>query len=223
MPPRPPVLNLALFQRLIVDGYNLLHAAGLSQARYRPGDLQRQRHKLLTRLAGLLNDRERRHCTVAFDAFEAPPGLDRRASHGELTILFAAPGSDADALIESLVESAPDPSHLLVISSDNRVQQAARRGRATACTSEEFLEVVQRRHDAATSGPTGASPGKTTGQSDVDYWERQFGAINPAELETLEESLSMDPHGQDLAEFQRLLDDPADRDQWLNGPDRRRK
>ncbi len=39
---------------LLIDGYNLLHAAGLGRARYGPGDLQRARQALLRKLFELL-------------------------------------------------------------------------------------------------------------------------------------------------------------------------
>lgn len=224
---RPPDPNLAQIERIIVDGYNLLHAAGLSRARYVPRDLERQRHKLLARLAGLLNGRERRHCTVAFDAFEAPPGLPRHSSHGEITVLFAKPGTDADGLIETLIESDSDPSHLLVVSGDNRIQHAARRARAVSISSEDFLTLVQRRQDAVRpqheSGvQPAAAPGSSSGRpDDVAYWERQFGAVDVKELEPADDAPAADARTRELLDFQRLLDDETHREDWLKRPPRK--
>jgi len=224
---RSPDPNLAQIERLIVDGYNLLHAAGLSRARYAPRDLQRQRHKLLARLSGLLNDRERRHCTVAFDAFDAPPGLPRRSSHGEITVLFAEPGADADGLIETLIEADADPSHLLVVSGDNRIQHAARRARAVSISSEDFLTLVQRRQDAIRpqheSGvPPAPAPGSSSERSDdIAYWERQFGVVDVKELEPADDAPAGDTRTRELLDFQRMLDDDTHREDWLNRPPRK--
>ena len=45
--------------RLLIDGYNLLHAAGLARRRYGRDGLERSRNRLLDLLAGLLTDAER--------------------------------------------------------------------------------------------------------------------------------------------------------------------
>ncbi len=57
---------------LMIDGYNLLHAAGLARRRYGPGQLERCRAQLLAWLAKHLTDGERERTTVVFDAAEAP-------------------------------------------------------------------------------------------------------------------------------------------------------
>ena len=57
----------------IIDGYNLLHAAGLGRPTYGPGDLERCRNRLLSFLRTHLRAAERARTTVVFDARDAPP------------------------------------------------------------------------------------------------------------------------------------------------------
>ena len=57
---------------LLIDGYNLMHAAGFARRTYGPGDLHRCRHRFLLQLAALLQPAARRDCLVIFDAFNSP-------------------------------------------------------------------------------------------------------------------------------------------------------
>jgi predicted RNA-binding protein with PIN domain len=120
---------------LIIDGYNLLHEAGLSQAKYASGDLHRQRHRLLVRLTNELSAEERIRCTVVFDAIEAPSGLERQFRHGEIAVMFAEPGHDADSLIEELIEA-----HSLAIIAFKKQPSS---GEARASTAKSFCSSSQ--------------------------------------------------------------------------------
>ena len=210
---------------LLIDGYNLLHAAGLSQARYAPGDLRRQRHRLLVRLARELTTEERVRCTVVFDAIEAPSGLDRSMRHAELLVRFADPGHDADSLIEELIESHSSPTQLLVVSSDHRIQKAANRRRAETVDSEVLLQRLAARARAAAqakpeppkSVKNSAKPGE-----ELAYWLSEFGEIDVAQIARSDDPESsvteIDPWQQNLNELQKQLDQDADFDEWLNRP-----
>ena len=211
---------------LIIDGYNLLHAAGLSQARYAPGDLQRQRHRLLVRLANSLTEAERVRCTVAFDAIDAPSGLARHFRHAEISIQFAAPGHDADTLIEALIEAHSAPSQLVVVSSDHRLQKAAKHRRAEGIDSEVFLERLAARAKAAAAAlpPSQSKPnsGSAAGKEDVSYWLGEFGDINVEELarsaDPEADLAKTDPWQQSIDELQQRLDRDTNLDDWLNKP-----
>ncbi len=220
--------SAALF--LIIDGYNLLHAAGLSQARYAPGDLKRQRHRLLVRLANSLTAAERVRCTVAFDAIDAPLGLDRQYRQAEISVLFAEPGHDADALIEALIDAHSAPSQLLVVSSDHRLQRAAKQRHAASVDSDEFLERLDARSNAAAASAAQSPPLKpsSTGSSssgqaeDVSYWLKEFGEINVEAIAKSDDpdagAAAADPWQKNLDELQQRLDQAADLDDWLNRP-----
>ncbi len=210
---------------LLIDGYNLLHAAGLSQARYAPGELRRQRHRLLVRLVNELTTEERVRCTVVFDAIEAPSGLDRSMRHAELLVRFAEPGHDADSLIEELIEAHSSPMQLLVVSSDHRIQKAARHRRADTIDSEVLLQRLSASARAAAAAkPAPPSSPKSSAKSgeDLAYWLGEFGEIDVAEIARSDDpdwsATAIDPWQQNLNDLQKHLDQDSDLDEWLNRP-----
>lgn len=220
---------MAAIPYLIIDGYNLLHAAGLARASYAPGDLQRQRHQLLVRLAKSLSTEECQRCTVVFDAIEAPTGLDREFQHDGIAVQFAEPGHEADEVIEDLVARHSAARNLIVVSSDHRLHRAARQRRATPLDSEAFLARLSRQ--TAANSPAGRSgaphdnSAKPAPPSDpaVAQWLRDFGPIDIEALAREEETSShvtTDSWQQGIDELQRALNDPAALDRWLNEPPR---
>ena len=217
---------------LIIDGYNLLHAAGLARANYAQGDLQRQRHQLLVRVAGSLSTEERQRCTVVFDAIEAPTGLAREFQHEGIAVLFAEPGHEADEVIELLVATHSAARNLIVVSSDHRLQRAARSRRAASLDSEAFLTRLSRRSEAAqtanrsSEGRDRAAKPTQASDPDVTYWLRKFGPIDVETIALEEETGATnpaDPWQQGIDELQRALDNPESLDRWLDERPRSRR
>ncbi len=162
---------------LLIDGYNLLNAVGIV-GRGGPGGLERSRLALLNFLAESLVADEIARTTVVFDAHDVPPGLPQTVNHRGLTVRFAVRYEDADSLIEELIRADSAPRRLVVVSSDHRIQRAARRRRARGVDSDVwYAEVIerrrQRRQRSATAGKT--PPPLPPLAEDVDYWVRQFG------------------------------------------------
>ena len=132
-------------RELLIDGYNLLHAAGLARRSYGRGDLERCRRELLRLIAGQLSDELRRRTTVVFDAKDPPPDADRHGTHAEILVLYAHEDEEADDLIERIIAGHSAPRQLIVVSSDHRLHKAARRRKATPLDSDEFLDECARR------------------------------------------------------------------------------
>jgi predicted RNA-binding protein with PIN domain len=156
---------------LIIDGYNLLHASGVFGADRGPRGFEQSRAALLDMLVDLLGDAAA-GTIVVFDAARAPDGLPARHLHGGIRVWFAREYPDADSLIEELVEGDTAPGHLVVVSSDRRLQAAARRRRARAVGCEEWLaeaRTARRGRDVRPEKPA------TPGPEDVEYWKRYFG------------------------------------------------
>jgi predicted RNA-binding protein with PIN domain len=122
---------------LIIDGYNLLHASGVFPAAG-PPTLERARRALLDHLVELLGPKQVARSTIVFDAVQAPPGLPRALMHNGLAVRFARRGGTADELIEELIAEETNPRNLLVVSSDHRVQRAARQRGAKFADSEAW-------------------------------------------------------------------------------------
>lgn len=145
---------------LLIDGYNLLNSVGILPPADRPPGLEQSRTALLDFLAEKLDPRELSRTIVVFDAAGAPPGLPRQVEHRGLLVRFAPRNADADSVLEELIRADTAPRRLTVVSSDHRVQRAARRRRARAVDSDVwFLETVRRQRPLAeASGPPAAVP-----------------------------------------------------------------
>lgn len=176
---------------LIIDGYNLLNAVGIHAPQHGPQNLEGARGALLQFLAATLSTEERQRTAVVFDAGpEAPRGLPRMTVDREMTIHFAAQYDDADTLIEELIRSDSAPRNLTVVSSDHRIQRAARRRKAEAIDSEVwYAQVCQAQIEQinpASDKPLGpATPGE------VDYWLKKFQRENTSEMP--EDSSNVNP------------------------------
>jgi len=163
--------------KILIDGYNLLHAVGILGRGVGPGSLQRSRLALLNFLAESLQPDEVPHTTVVFDAHDPPPGLPPAVEHRGLTVRFAGEYEDADSLIEELIRCDSAPRRLTVVSSDHRLHRAARRRKARAIDSDAwYAEVCRRRRERGQQTPDAAArPYVPLLEEDVDYWIGQFG------------------------------------------------
>lgn len=163
---------------LLIDGYNLLHAAGLALTNYRPGELHRRREQLLRQVAHHLTPAELARGTVIFDARD--PTVDRPhiARSAGLRIIFARPEGDADVVITRWLEAHPAPRHVTLVSSDRELQRAARRTGARFVGSGDFLRELAGRDEARARRETDdAKPADGLSDVEVEYWTRQFGEI----------------------------------------------
>lgn len=174
---------------LIIDGYNLMHAAGMARLRYGPGDLERCRTRFLNYLIGRLTPGELARTSVIFDAGDAPPGMPRRTTLKDMQVFFADPGGDADTLIEELIADHSAPRQIRLISSDHRLQKAARKRRAGFVDSEVFATELERRSPAPGArgaGRSGRRPladakrGGQTSPEETEEWLKVFGDIPEA-------------------------------------------
>lgn len=162
---------------LLIDGYNLLHATDIFGDGPGAGSFQRSREALLTFLTTSLTEAERKGSSIVFDAADAPPGLPNHYQVEGLTVIFARDFPDADALIEEMLEDHRAPRSLLVVSSDHRVQRAARRRGAKHTDSERwYAELWQRRIDLRRQQQK-AIPEKPVRQlsaAEIAYWVQEF-------------------------------------------------
>ena len=168
--------------RYLIDGYNLLHAMGVLLGRVGPHGLEKARLALLSRLIAL-HGADVGGVTVVFDALNHPPGAKSQQDYHGLHILYAL-REEADDLIETLIRQESSPRQLTIVSDDNRLKDAARRGRCPSVGCLDYLEQAGR--------PTPTPP-------TVD------GAVQPPAISTEETQ-------RWLAEFADLADDPKWKD-----------
>ncbi len=171
---------------LLIDGYNLLNAVGITgsggEAAGRASSLHRSRVAMLNFLVESLDAQEIAHATVVFDAAGAPPGLPRVLTHRGLAVRFAPRNSDADSLLEDLIRQDTSPRRLTVVSSDHRVQRAAKRRRARAVDSDVwYAEILHRRQTSAPRCACPTTPKLPLDQEEVEVWLSQFGGQSALE------------------------------------------
>jgi predicted RNA-binding protein with PIN domain len=181
---------------ILIDGYNLLNSVAIAGPGVGRGSLERSRWALLEFLAETLDPAEIPHTTVVFDASSPPPGLPRSIDHRGLQVYFASQYADADTMIEELILAHSAPRRLTVVSSDHRVQRAARRRRARAVDSEiwfvEALRGRQQRDRTAARPAVVRSPSPVL-DKEVEYWLRQFGGEQELEALAKEENAAEEP------------------------------
>ncbi len=157
---------------LILDGYNVMHAAGFMARQDANWELQKARAAFLRVMAERLTSAERQRTHVIFDARNAPEFLSRVQRLQAITVEFADSDGDADEFIESLIRDHSAPRHVRVVSSDHRIQRAARRRRCHFVDSDIWWRRLIRRKAAA------GAAGSANHEEAV-----KFGApMSPAEL-----------------------------------------
>jgi uncharacterized protein len=162
---------------LLIDGYNLLNVTSIFGEAGPGTALHRTRLAFLNFLASSLTDHERKQTTIVFDAAGAPPGLPRTTTHDEMTVHFAQRHSDADEMIEDLLENFSAPRSLVVVSSDHRVQRAARQRGATFVDSEQWyseIRAARRKRDRPPDDAAAKPSGKPT-PDELAHWLHEFG------------------------------------------------
>jgi len=199
---------LQLIMALLIDGYNLLHVTDIfGSAVGTETALHASRQALLAYLATALNAKTRAETTIIFDAAGAPPGLPQIITHEGMTARFARRNSDADELIEDIIEAHSAPRSLTVVSSDHRVQRAARRRGATYIDSDRwYAELRQSNRNMERAGQGSAKPDGESSPEQVDYWVKRFSDPGPpsppvkrAEPENTD-SIFPPGYGEDLLE-----------------------
>ncbi len=158
--------------KILIDGYNLLHASGVFGGERGVRGFEASRRALLDEIARLLGDAANT-ATVIFDAADAPPGLPDRSVHEGVAVRFARGYDSADALIEELIEEHHSPTALTVVSSDNRVMVAARRRRAKAVGSDGWFTAL--RDAARVAGQARDTKPPEPGPEGAEEWKRYFG------------------------------------------------
>jgi predicted RNA-binding protein with PIN domain len=161
---------------LLIDGYNLLHVSGIFGRGTALTELHRSREALLAFLAASLEPAERAHTTIVFDAAGAPPGLPQSFPYDGIHVQFARDPGNADELLERLIAANDTPRKLVVVSSDHRVQRAARRRRATSVDSDRWwADLCSKRRDKEAALPAvPLKPAAELSAGEVDYWVSQF-------------------------------------------------
>jgi predicted RNA-binding protein with PIN domain len=147
----------------LIDGHNLIPKLGLRLDSFDDEEALVARLQEFSRL-------RRAQVEVYFDG--APPGQAARRKIGTVVAHFVHQGSTADAAIEQrLLKMGKSARNCTVVSSDRRVQNAARAVHAQVISSDEFaiqMRNVQTTRQLTSKGDATISP------AEVDEWLSLF-------------------------------------------------
>jgi predicted RNA-binding protein with PIN domain len=170
---------------LLIDGYNVLSPVA-APTRGDPMWLHRERMQLISRLKNYLTPESCQRTCVVFDAANPPPDRSNRFEIAGIDIRFAVDHPEADDLIEEIIRDHHAPKQLTVISSDHRVQAAAKRRGATAFDSEPWIDDLLDGKVRLSSWTNRAGQGSnrkenaedskpSVEQNEVNDWMKKFG------------------------------------------------
>jgi len=192
---------------ILIDGYNLLNATGVEGVGGGT-ELERARRGLLNFLASVLSEDELAGTTIVFDAQGAPPGLPRSERFSGISVLYAREYAEADDLLEELIARDHAPRQLLVVSSDHRLQRAARRRRATPIDSDVWVSQLEmRRHRSPRPPPQKPSPSP----EQADSWLAEFSDVDILAIhrEIQHEDAAPSTPGQQSSKIAKSPDDTS--------------
>ena len=175
---------------LLIDGYNVVAPIAPANSLVDTTWLQRQRMQLIRRLINHLPEQVRRRTCVVFDAANPPRDRNHRFEMEGIEVRFAVGYSEADDLLEELIASHSASKRLAVVSSDHRVQLAARRRGAAPFDSQAWLDdlldgrlrlaagpmrAVERGEGQGGRDEESSKPSEKLENAQVDQWLREFG------------------------------------------------
>jgi len=168
---------------ILIDGYNLLNETGVFPEGRNAGTLERARVALLDFLAETLDAEELTQTIIVFDAAEAPPGLPDRYDYYGMDVQFSRGYPEADVLLEELIQADSTPRKLIVVSSDHRLQRAARRRRARYLDSDKwYARLVARRRASRRDQEPQLPVRRELDDAELDTWINEFSDVDVERL-----------------------------------------
>lgn len=158
----------------IFDGYNVYHIAYKLRA-----DWAHITPYHLCEIIGRDMQRMADHATVVFDGVQPRGWSTEVEPRKHVRIVYSGAKNDADSLIETLIRKNTAPKRLTVVSSDNRIRQAARRRKAVSQTGREYLDELSKREIPKTPRPQMPEEKKKgVPEGELEEWLDLFG-IDP--------------------------------------------
>jgi predicted RNA-binding protein with PIN domain len=156
--------------RILIDGYNLMHAIGFRGSLAAPGQLERARLEMLEKLASYLAPSLRRETVVIFDQGHRSSQKASSFVRQEIRVEFAVGYEDADSMIETMIQQFATPQTLLVVSSDHRIQTAARRRNARFIDSDVWIDQLEHPATSTRDSPAPSRSSKPKPDGDIQFW-----------------------------------------------------
>ena len=170
--------------RTLIDGYNVMFAAGLMGRKFDPAGFRKARQRFLNDLASTLDPVEAHLTTVVFDANDGPDHIPATSRHRGIAVVFAKDHDSADEQIEDLIAHHSNPKSLTVVSTDHRVRVAATRKRAKVLSADEFLtrmDSLKARKRAPAPVEDESARRKAPSAAESEFWLQEFREVVESE------------------------------------------
>jgi predicted RNA-binding protein with PIN domain len=164
--------GMMVMMRVLIDGYNLMHAMGLLNGPVGPHGLAKARAALFGRLTAVHTETDA--VTVVLDARGALPGADESESRGPIEICYTL-REEADDFIERRIAHDSAPTRLVVVSNDHRLRDAARRRGCDSWSCGDYADWLERQErDRARARPSEPDKPVSVSDNEKKRWEELF-------------------------------------------------
>jgi len=126
-------------ERLIVDGYNVVHAWASLKRLLTEASLEAARDKLIDRLS-MLGTVTGADVTVVFDSHRSAAAASTQETIDGVHVMFTRKGHSADHAIERIAYAASQSGDLITVATSDRFQADLVRGMGGAVISSLELE-----------------------------------------------------------------------------------
>jgi len=164
----PNELLVTEYEMLIIDGHNLLRSIQKTSEEFESIEDVQLCH-IIGRYLKLIGEKGE----IVFDG-TGPADKSRFDNISKLEVFFAGHNKDADTIIEDKIKASTAPKRLTVVSSDRRLQQAARRRKATAVKSQVFWDIVQKQLSRRKTIREPAAKQRGLTESETELWLKFF-------------------------------------------------
>lgn len=161
-------------QEILIDGYNLIRQSERFSEQERRGGLEAGRTALIRALStyrAATGDR----VTVVFDGDEGVGVVTGARRQEGIAVIFSRPPESADDVIVTQVRRRHGKKAVLVVSSDRKILDAARRNRVAGMRAEAFeAEMTRRIAEGFRRKRSGPEQEARPDAEEVAYWEKVF-------------------------------------------------
>ncbi len=154
---------------VIIDGHNLLQSI---QKTFE--DFDSLTAVRLCQIISRYLKQVRENGEIVFDG-TGPKDKSEFDNISNLEVFFAGQGSDADTVIEDKIKASTAPKRLTVVSSDRRLQKAARARKATVVKSQVFWSNLCRQLSRKRTIKEPASKRQGISEGETEQWLKFFG------------------------------------------------
>jgi predicted RNA-binding protein with PIN domain len=156
---------------LIIDGYNVIHA---EPHRFQKMTRLESRRAHLVRIIKSATTLQYDKIIIVFDGREVKqPALNE--SEGKVIVRYSSANREADDVIQQYIREKSHHSELEIVSSDNKIRNAARDHTLTVISSQQFWQKLSPKSQKKQTASEALSPtDRQLSNKEVQEWVKLF-------------------------------------------------